>query len=50
MERNKERGRERACVFGGERGKAGEEEVDRISMTLKSKQGNGYHGSLQDGC
>lgn len=23
---------------------------DRISVTLKSKQGNEYQGSLQDGC
>lgn len=40
-----------------ERGRQGErgeqdivEEGDRISVTLKSKQGNEYQGSLQDGC
>lgn len=44
--------REQECTFDAER--VGEhervEEGDGISLTLKSKQGKGYHCSLQDGC
>lgn len=50
--RDKERGSENECMFDAERGGEPEmvEEGDSISVTLKSKQGNEYHGSLQDGC
>lgn len=49
----KERERRNVCLMqdceeGGQR--VSVEEGDRISVTLKSKQGNEYHGSLQDGC
>lgn len=33
-----------------EEGRGAERGGDGISVTLKSKQGNEYHGSLQDGC
>ena len=48
-----ERQRERRsmCLMQREHGqKERAEGGDGISVTLKSKQGNEYHGSLQDGC
>lgn len=48
---DRERGSGGVClVQGGGGGQDMVEEGDRISVTLKSKQGNEYQGSLEDGC
>lgn len=50
LEKMGDKGREEECEFDAGRGGEEERVEEGDSVTLKTKQGNEYHGSLQDGC